>query len=138
MMVTMKMVGNLIVCDDKNAVSLINPSNMLKVASIALPNQNCYLYSVYFHSLSKTIFLGFDDKKIIGIDSERYTLKSNMTMNEACLKFTPYHADPENFAIMACDRGIIKIFQPARNMISATFDIEQAIIDEQRQQNNDE
>jgi hypothetical protein len=28
---------------------------------------------------------------------------------------------------MACEKGIIKIFNPARNMIAATFDIEQAI-----------
>jgi hypothetical protein len=28
---------------------------------------------------------------------------------------------------MACEKGIIKIFNPACNMIAATFDIEQAI-----------
>jgi hypothetical protein len=97
---------------------------MQKITSIPLPNEGTYLYSAYINKINKTIFMGFDNKKIIGVDSERYTNKSTMMLDVACLKFTNFHAEPENFAIMACERGIIKIFNPARNMIAATFDLE--------------
>ncbi len=125
MMVTINLLDkNLLVCDDKQSVSFINPLNMQKIATIPLPNEGAYLYSAYLNKTNKTVFMGFDNKKIIGVDSERYTNKSTMTLEIACLKFAKFHADPDNFVIMACEKGIIKIFNPARNSISATFDIE--------------
>ena len=94
MMVTVKLVGNVIVCDDKSAVSLIDPKTMQNIASIQLPSENCYLYSVYKHELSNTIYLAFDSKKMIGIDASRYTNKSMMSLEVSILSFTEYHADP--------------------------------------------
>ena len=85
MMVTFKFLGNIIVCDDKGEVSVIDPVKMQKIASIPLPSDNCYLYSVYKHELSQTIFLGFDSKKIAGIDSVRYNNKSLMSLDVAVL-----------------------------------------------------
>lgn len=137
-MVTVKLVGNVIVCDDKGSVGIINPSNMQKITSIPLPNENCYLYSVYKDEATKTLYLTFDNKQILGFDSERYTKKSNMTLEVACMKFSEFHADPQNFVILACDEGKIKIFQPSRNFIAGQFDLEIAIKDEKRQENHDD
>lgn len=78
----------MIVCDDKGSVGIINPVNMQKIASVPLPNENCYLYSVYKDEASKTLFLAFDNKLMIGFDSERYTKKSSMTLEIACMKFS--------------------------------------------------
>lgn len=88
MMVTINLVGNVLICDDKNAVSIINPQTMKVITSVPVPTEGTYLYSAYFHSLSKTIYLGFENKRLIGLDSERYTNKSSMLMDYACLKFT--------------------------------------------------
>jgi hypothetical protein len=77
MMVTMILLDNtVLVCDDKQSVSFINPVNMQKITSIPLPNEGTYLYSAYINKINKTIFMGFDNKKIIGVDSERYANKS--------------------------------------------------------------
>ena len=138
MMVTCKHLGNVIVCDDKASVSLVDPKTMSKIATIPPPTDNCYLYSVYKHELSNTIYLGFDDKKMIGIDSNRYNNKSLMPLDVAILQFTEFHADPANYVILACEYGKIKILQPSRNMIVASFDIELAIKDYQKEQNNNE
>jgi hypothetical protein len=39
---------------------------------------------------------------------------------------------------MACEKGIIKIFNPARNSIPASFDIELAIKEHQRKENGND
>jgi hypothetical protein len=49
MMVTIKLIGSVIVCDDKGSVSIIDPKTMQKIGSVALPSDNCYLYSAYSH-----------------------------------------------------------------------------------------
>ena len=48
-------------------------------------------------------------------------------MECSCLKFTELHSDPETYVIMGCENGLIKILQPARNHVIASFDLEQAI-----------
>lgn len=79
MMVTISLLdNNMLVCDDKKSVSFVNPATMQMIASIQLPNEGCYLYSAYLNKINKTVYLGFDNKKIIGVDSERYTNKSSM------------------------------------------------------------
>ena len=85
MMVTVKFVGSFIVCDDKGAVSLVDPKTMQKIKSIELPSDNCYLYSVYKNELSNTIYLAFDNKKMIGIDSTMLSNKSSMTLEVSIL-----------------------------------------------------
>ena len=110
MMVTIKLIGNVIVCDDKSSVSVIDPKTMQKIGTVTLPNENCYLYSAYYHELTKRIYLAFDNKKMIGIDSNRYNNKSMTSLEVSILSFTEHHADPENYAILACENGIIKIF----------------------------
>jgi hypothetical protein len=47
---------------------------------------------------------------MIGIDSDGFSKKSMMNLEESILSFTEYHAEPETFVIMACENGIIKIF----------------------------
>jgi hypothetical protein len=49
MMVTIKLIGSVIVCDDKGSVSIIDPKTMQKIGSVTLPSDNCYLYSAYSH-----------------------------------------------------------------------------------------
>ena len=89
MMVTMILLDStVLICDDKQSVSFINPVNMQKITSIPLPNEGSYLYSAYINKINKTIFMGFDNKKIIGISSENYLTKSAMVLDCACLKFT--------------------------------------------------
>jgi hypothetical protein len=79
MMVTISLLdNNMLACDDKKSVSLINLATMQMIASIQLPSEGCYLYSAYLNKINKTVYLGFDNKKIIGVDSERYTNKSSM------------------------------------------------------------
>ena len=34
-----------------------------------------------------------------------------------------YHADPQNYIILACDDGIIEIFYPYKNKIVESFDL---------------
>jgi hypothetical protein len=43
------------------------------------------------------------------------------------MKFTEFHADPNNYVILACENGNIKIFQPSRNLLAGNFDLEQHI-----------
>jgi hypothetical protein len=109
-MVSLSLCGKVIIADDKDSVSFINPENMEKVNSMKLPSDNCYLYTGYFNAASKTYFMSFDNKKIMGVDSERYSTKTNMTLEVACLKFTPFHADPENYAVLSCEESVIKVF----------------------------
>lgn len=47
---------------------------------------------------------------MIGIDSNMYNKKSMTSLDLSILSFTEHHADPENYAILACENGIIKIF----------------------------
>jgi hypothetical protein len=63
-MVTMKLIGNFIFCDDKSSVSIIDCKNMHKLESVSLTSQENYIYSVYNHHLSDTVFLAFDNKQI--------------------------------------------------------------------------
>jgi hypothetical protein len=49
MMVTIKLINDVIVCDDKGSVSIINPKTMQKIGIVTLPSENCYLYSAYKH-----------------------------------------------------------------------------------------
>jgi hypothetical protein len=88
MMVTIKLIGNVIVCDDKASVSIIDPKTMQKIGSVTLPSENSYLYSAYKHDSSNTIFLAFDNKKIISIDSNTHKMKSSLTLPGAALYFT--------------------------------------------------
>ena len=106
---------------------------MQKINKIDLPNENCYLYSSYKDEQTKTLYLAFDNKQIIGYDSQRYTKKSNMTLEIPCMKFTEFHADPNNYVILACENGNIKIFQPSRNLLAGNFDLEQHIQEQERQ-----
>jgi len=86
-MVTINLLDkNLLVCDDKQSVSFINPVTMQKIVTIPLPNEGCYLYSAYLNKTNKTVFMAFDNKKIIGVDSEKYTNKTMMSLEIACLK----------------------------------------------------
>ena len=94
MMVTIKLIGNVIVCDDKGSVTIIDPKSMSKIGSVTLPTENCYLYSVYRHDLSNTIFLAFDNKKILSIDSNTHKTKSSLQLPNAALHFTEFHGDP--------------------------------------------
>lgn len=47
MMVTMKLLDNRIFCDEKSQVAVLDPLTMQKVSSIDLPDEGCYLYSVF-------------------------------------------------------------------------------------------
>ena len=69
MIVTMKLLGNILICDDKGSVSIINPANMEKIHSITNPTDNSYLYAVFKHDASKTILMSYDNKMVIGYDS---------------------------------------------------------------------
>jgi hypothetical protein len=60
---------------------------------------------------------------MIGIDSNRYDYKSMLNLDVSILSFTEHHADPEKYVILACENGIIKIFQPSTNNVIDTFDI---------------
>ena len=42
-MFSVKVIGNILVCDDKDAVSIIDPINMKLIAKIPVPKENCYL-----------------------------------------------------------------------------------------------
>jgi DNA-binding beta-propeller fold protein YncE len=130
MMVTIKLIGNVIVCDDKSSVSVIDPKTMQKIGTVTLPNENCYLYSAYYHELTKRIYLAFDNKKILSIDSSSYKNIGTITLPGSTLYFTQFHADPQNYVLLACDNGIIQVFYPARNNIVATFDVEKAVRDD--------
>lgn len=94
MIVTMKLLGNILVCDDNKSVSILNPKNMQKMHSIPNPTENSYLYAVSKHEASKTILMSYDNKMIIGYDSLTYNRKSSMTIDFPCLWFTELHSDP--------------------------------------------
>lgn len=76
MMVTLKSLGNMLVCDDRNSVSFINSDTMQQIISVPVPFENAYLYAAHMHDNSKTIILAFDNKKMIGLNSDTYTMKS--------------------------------------------------------------
>jgi hypothetical protein len=48
------------------------------------------------------------------------------------MSFTAFHSDPATYVIMACEQGTLKIFKPARNLITGSFDIEEAIRQERQ------
>ena len=127
MMVTMKLLGNIIICDDKNSVSILNAETMQRIAQIPNPNENSYLYAVFKHDGSKTILMSYDNKMLIGYDSQTYNKKLSVSMNCTCQKFTELHSDPQNYLIMGCENGIIKILQPSRNQVIYEFDMDQAL-----------
>jgi hypothetical protein len=43
MMVTIKLIGNVIVCDDRDSVGIIDPKTMSKIGSVPLPTENSNL-----------------------------------------------------------------------------------------------
>jgi hypothetical protein len=62
MMVTMKLLGDIIVCDDKHSVSIVSPVTMQMIHSIPNPSENTYIYSAFNHEASKTILMSYDNK----------------------------------------------------------------------------
>jgi hypothetical protein len=60
---------------------------MQKITSIPVPDEGTHLYSAYLNKINKVILLVFDNKRIIGIDSERFTNISTMFLDVACVKF---------------------------------------------------
>lgn len=68
----MKLIGDVIVCEDKMGVTILNAATMQKITSVPLPNENTYLYAVYNHEPSNTMMLAFENKQITGIDSHKY------------------------------------------------------------------
>jgi hypothetical protein len=72
----------------------------------------------------------------MSIDSNTHRMKSSLTLPGAALYFTEFHADPQNYVVLACENGIIQIFMPSRNNVVATFDIEKAIIEEIKENGN--
>jgi hypothetical protein len=75
MMVTMKLVGNVIVCDDKSSVSIINPQTMEKIHSIPNPTEGSYLYSAFKSETTNTLYLTYDNKQMIGFNADNYSKK---------------------------------------------------------------
>ena len=132
MMVTFKLLGDKIVCEDKQKVSFIDPKTMQPIASISTPDEGCYLTAAYRDYATNTILLGFDNKKLIGVDCNQYNVKTVTTLKVQCMKFTEFHGDPKNYVILACEKGTLIIYKPVRNLIIASFDMEQAILDELR------
>ena len=49
MMVTMKLARNVIVCDNKDSVGIINPKTMQKIHSIQLPKEDTYVIAIFMH-----------------------------------------------------------------------------------------
>jgi hypothetical protein len=43
MMFSIKVIGNILMCDDKDAVSIIDPIKMKMIAKIPVPKEKCYL-----------------------------------------------------------------------------------------------
>jgi hypothetical protein len=78
-MVTMKLVGNLIVCDDKFSVGIINPQTMEKIYSIPNPTESCYLYSAYKSESTNTLYLAYDNKHMVGFAADNYSKKQFST-----------------------------------------------------------
>ena len=48
-MVTMKLAEDVIICDDKQSVGIINSNTMEKMHSIQLPDEGAYLHSIFMH-----------------------------------------------------------------------------------------
>lgn len=134
MLVTMKLVGGMLVCDDKEQVSVINPSTMQKQASIPLPTQNCYLYSGFYHESTSRILLAYDNKQLAAYDSNWYNKITSINLNAACMKFTEFHGDPANFVILACEDGVIQILQPSTMQIIGQYSLEDKLKDEKREE----
>ncbi len=45
----MKLARNVIVCDNKDSVGIINPQTMEKIHSIQFPKQPTFVYAVFMH-----------------------------------------------------------------------------------------
>jgi ribosome recycling factor len=69
MMVTFKLLGDKIFCEDKKSVSVVDAQSMQQIASINMPDENTYLTAVYKDQLSNTILMAFDNRKMIGYDA---------------------------------------------------------------------
>lgn len=106
-MLTVKFLGNVLVCDDKDSVSLLDPLTMQILPKIPLPADICYLYSAYKHVLANTIFLSFDNKQLLLIDSKNFKNKQLIKLDMCIYQFTEFHADPNNYMILACEKGTI-------------------------------
>lgn len=126
-MVTFKLLGDKILCEDKKKVSVLDAQSMQQIASINMPDENCYLTAVYKDQLTNTILMAYDNKKMIGVDGNNYMTKSVQHLKSQGMKFVDFHGDPQNFVLLACERGTIIVYKPQRNMIMGQFDMEEAI-----------
>ena len=63
MMETMKLLGNIIICDDTaGQVGIIDSETMEKIKQIKLPFENFFLKSSYKDERTKTLLLAFDNR----------------------------------------------------------------------------
>ena len=63
MMETMKLLGNIIICDDTaGQVGIIDSATMEKIKQIKLPFENFFLKSSYKDERTKTLLLAFDNR----------------------------------------------------------------------------
>lgn len=60
MIFSVNIIGEVLVCDDKDAVSIIDPNKMKLIAGLQVPKENSYLQSAYFVKDQNIIFLSFD------------------------------------------------------------------------------
>ena len=127
MMVTFKLLGDKIFCEDKKSVSVVDAQTMQQIASINMPDENSYLTAVYKDQLSNTILMAYDNRKMIGVDAQNYMLKLSQTLKTKGMNFTEFHGNPQNFVLLACEKGTIIVYKPQRNLIIALFDMEEAI-----------
>ena len=62
-METMKLLGNIIICDDTaGQVGIIDSETMEKIKQIKLPFENFFLKSSYKDERTKTLLLAFDNR----------------------------------------------------------------------------
>ncbi len=92
-----------------------------------MPDEGTYLTAVYKDQLTNTILMAYDNKKMIGVDANNYSTKSVQHLKTQGMKFADFHGDPLNYVLLACEKGTILVYKPQRNMIMATFDIEEAV-----------
>ena len=126
--VSVKLLGDILICDDVKSVSIIDANTMQKIRSIQLPHQATYLYSICKHEKSQTIFLGYANRTMTGFNAVTSASKSSIQLEQPCMSFTQFHADAD-YLILACEQATILIYNPVRNNVLATFKIEDYIRD---------
>jgi hypothetical protein len=74
-MKAIKYLGNSIMCDDRERVTIIDPNTMDIIGSVPKikPIEYCDLNSAYKLKNSNTLLMAFDIKKIISVECSRYT-----------------------------------------------------------------